>query len=122
MRALTRLVALAALALGLLLASTGVASARNWSTPDTRGDVLTLSGEEDDEIAVSPARKAGDAWRTSISHTRTKVVVRVTMRAVPGGTWGLFTTIRTPRASFDLSRIRTPDFSGVSLTRIDCRP
>lgn len=116
MPALRRLLAVLALAVAVLLSSAGVASAQNWSFADPKGDVVTITS--DDETPVpAPNRRAGDVWRTSVSHTATKVVVRVTMQAIPTRDWSAFATIRTPRTSFDLAQVKIGDYRGLSLTK-----
>jgi len=116
MPALRLLLAVLALALAVLFSSAGVASAQNWSLADPKGDVVTFTG--DDETAVpAPNRRAGDVWRTSVSHTATKVVIRVTMQAIPTRDWSAFAQIRTPRTSFDLMQFKFDGFRGLSFSK-----
>ena len=116
MPALRRLLAVLALAVAVLLSSAGVASAQNWSLADPKGDVVTFTGDDDVPVPA-PNRRAGDVWRTSVSHTATKVVIRVTMQAVPTRDWMAFAQIRTPRTSFDLMQIKVDGFGGLSFTK-----
>ncbi|HVK29933.1 MAG TPA: hypothetical protein VM575_16455 [Nocardioides sp.] len=116
MPALRRLLAVLALALAVLFSSAGVASAQNWSLADPKSDVVTFTG--DDETAVpAPNRRAGDVWRTSVRHTSTTVVIRVTMQAIPTRDWMAFAQIRTPRTSFDLTQIKIGSDRGLSFTK-----
>ncbi|NGZ99529.1 hypothetical protein G5V59_01545 [Nocardioides sp. W3-2-3] len=69
---------------------------------------------------MAPDRKQGDVVQTTISHTRTKVVVRIRMRALPRDDWEAFSVIRTPRATFQAhpgSSTATPGTSGSSRAR-----
>lgn len=103
---MNRLLAVLALAGALLLSSTGVASAGNWSVSDPKGDVRSRTIDvEDDSTVPSPTRVVGDIWRTSISHTSTNVVVRITMQQLPAGNSTIGTTIRTPNATYSLFRL-----------------
>ncbi|MEV5001829.1 hypothetical protein [Nocardioides sp. LML1-1-1.1] len=100
-----RLVATLGLSSALVLSSAGIASAQRWVHADPSGDAVTFT---DDETAptVAPDQKQGDVVQTTISHTRTKVVIRVRMRAIPRDDWMAFGVIRTPRASFDLIQMK----------------
>lgn len=124
MTLLPRLVATLGLTFGLLLGSAGLASAQNWSGGDASGDVLRVTGDssllavvEPEGRIAEPARTRGDVLRTSVSHTRTKVVIRITMRAIPAGDWMGMTTIRTPSTSYDLFHMRFDRRSWTSLTK-----
>lgn len=124
MTTLRRLVATLGLVLSLLLGTAGLASAQNWSGGDASGDVLRVTGDnsllavvQPEGRIAEPARVRGDVVRTSISHTRTKVVIRITMRAVPTGDWMGMTTIRTPSTSYDLFHMRFDRHSWTSLTK-----
>lgn len=116
MRAVRRLLAVLALALAVVFSSAGLASAQNWSLADPKGDVVTITDDASEPVPA-PNRRAGDVWRTSVSHTATKVVIRVNMQAIPTRDWGAFATIRTPRTSFDLTQIKFDGFRGLSLTK-----
>lgn len=115
-RAVRRLLAVLALAVTVLVSSAGVASAQNWSLADPKGDVVTITA--DDEVPVpAPNRRAGDVWRTSVSHTATKVVIRITMQAIPTRDWGAFVEIHTPRATFELVQLKFDGFRGLILEK-----
>lgn len=124
MTTLPGLVATLGLTLGLLLGTAGLASAQNWSGGDASGDVLRVTGDnsllavvQPEGRIAEPSRVRGDVVRTSVSHTRTKVVIRITMRAIPTGDWMGMTTIRAPSTSYDLFHMRFGGRSGVSLTK-----
>ena len=114
---MNRLLAALTLAGALLLSSAGVASAQNWSVADPKGDVVTLTGNDDVPVPA-PNRRAGDVWRTSISHTDTAVVVRVTMRAVPSADWFAVAAIRTPRGDFELTQTKIDGIRQLTLNKI----
>ena len=116
MPALRRLLAVLALAVAVLLSSAGVASAQNWSLADPKGDVVSIT-EDASEPVPAPNRRAGDVWRTSVSHTATKVVIRVTMQAIPTRDWTAYAQIRTPRTSFDLVQFKFDGFRGLSFSK-----
>jgi len=105
------------LAAALIVASSGIASAQTWKHDDAVRDVQ--SGSFDAEQGTySPDRKAGDITRTTVNHTRTTVTVRVAMRAVPTGDSIVYATLRTPRTSYDVTRIRLGGLgTRVALTR-----
>jgi hypothetical protein len=115
-RSVRRLFAVLALAVAVLLSSAGVVSAQNWTLADPKGDVVTIT---DDVASAVPApnRRAGDVWRTSVSHTSTSVVIRVTMQAIPTRDWSAFAEIRTPRTSFDLVQFKFDGFRGLSFSK-----
>lgn len=115
MTPLRRLVATLGLGSALLLTSAGTAAAQNWSYADPIGDVVS---HEDGGATTAPARAPGDVVRTTISHTRTKVVIRVRMRAVPRGDWTSSAMIRTPRAEFYLLQFKVDDYRGFSLVKL----
>lgn len=124
MTLLPRLVATLGLALSLLLGSAGLAAAQNWSGGDAGGDVLRVTGDSSLAAVVQPegriaepSRVRGDVVRTSVSHTRTRVVIRITMRAIPSGDWIGMTTIRTPATSYDLFHMRFDRRTWTSLTK-----
>ncbi len=124
MTMLRRLVATLGLVLSLLLGTAGLASAQNWSGGDASGDVLRVTGEnsllavvQPEGRIAEPGRVRGDVLRTSISHTRTRVVIRITLRAIPSGDWMGMTTIRTPSTSYDLFHMRFDRRSWTSLTK-----
>lgn len=114
--ALRRALATVVMAGTLLVSSAGVASAENWSLADPKGDVATTA-EDDPAPVPAPNRRAGDVWRTSVSHTSTTVVVRVTLQAIPSLDWTTTAQIRTTRASFNLAHYRYGGHPGLSLTR-----
>ncbi|WP_028657064.1 hypothetical protein [Nocardioides sp. J54] len=102
---LRHLVVAPALAVALLATTGGVASAQTWRHDDAVRDVR--SGDFDSEWGtLSPQRKAGDVTRTTVSHTRSRLVVRIAMRAVPSGSSFVMATVRTPRTSYDVTRFR----------------
>ncbi len=115
MNTFRRLGATLGLATALLVSSAGVASAQNWSLADPVGDVVKIT--EDDTLSYVPNQAQGDVVRTSISHTATKVVIRIRMRAIPRGDWGAFAVIRTPRTSFDLTQIKIDSTRGFFLSK-----
>lgn len=116
MRAVRRLLAVLALALAVVFSSAGLASAQNWSLADPKGDVVTITDDVSSAVPA-PNRRAGDVWRTSVSHTATTVVIRVTMQAIPTRDWSAFAEIRTPRTSFDLVQFKFDSFRGLSFTK-----
>ena len=113
---LRRLLGALAVAGALVVALPAVASAGSWSYADPKGDVVTQS-IDDEQTVASPNRKAGDVWRTAVSHTRDNVVIRITMQAVPSADWMAFTTIRTPRTSFDLTQFKFGGARGLYLSK-----
>ena len=113
---LRRALAVLVLAGALLITSAGTSSAENWSSADPKGDVVTIA-EDDPAPVPAPNRRAGDVWRTSVSHTTTTVVIRVTLQAIPSLDWTATAQIRTPRASFNLAHYRYGGHSGLSLIR-----
>lgn len=115
MKSFRRLGATLGLTTALLLSSAGVASAQNWSLADPVGDVLEIA--EDGSATTAPGQAQGDVVRTSISHTSTKVVIRIRMRAIPRGDWGAFAIVRTPRTSFDLTQVKFGDQRGFVITK-----
>lgn len=104
MKSIRRLGATLGLTTALLVSSAGVASAQSWSLADAVGDVVKDAGDGSVTTVVNQAQ--GDVVRTTISHTRTKVVIRIRMRAVPRGDWAAFAEVRTPRTSFDLTQVK----------------
>ncbi|NGZ99530.1 hypothetical protein G5V59_01550 [Nocardioides sp. W3-2-3] len=105
MNTISRLVATLGLSTALLFSSAGLASAQRWVHADPSGDAVTLIDEEGTPT-VAPEQEQGDVVQTTISHTRTKVVIRVRMRAVPRDDWMAFGVVRTPRATFDLMQMK----------------
>lgn len=104
--AMHRLLATIVMAGALLVSSAGAASAQNWSVADPKGDVRSRTLDVYDGSTVpSPTRAVGDIWRTSISHTSTTVVVRITMRQLPAGKSDIGATIRTPASTYSLFRM-----------------
>lgn len=107
----------------LLVSSAGMASAQSWSVADPKGDVQRASSSSPDAVltpetlTAEPNRRAGDVWRTAASHTRTSVVIRITMQALPTRNWMGMTTIRTPSTSYDLFHMRFGGRTWVSLTK-----
>lgn len=114
MKSIRRLGATLGLATALLVSSAGVASAQRWTIADPAGDVVKVT-ETGTSYAASQAQ--GDVVQTTVSHTRTKVVIRVRMRAVPRGNWGAVAVVRTPRASFDLLQLKLGDDRDFTLSR-----
>lgn len=85
----------------LVLGSAGAASAGTWSFNDPTKDVY--GGSNGGSSVISPDRAVGDVQRLAVSHTNTKLIVRVTFRqGLPSKNWSIFETIRTPVARFAL--------------------
>ncbi|MEV5003636.1 hypothetical protein [Nocardioides sp. LML1-1-1.1] len=115
MKSIRRLGATLGLATALLVSSAGVASAQSWSLADPVGDVVTI--HEDNSVSYAPSRAQGDVVRTTVSHTRTTLVVRLRMRALPRGDWSAFAVVRTPSTSFDLTQVKIGGTRGFVLTK-----
>ena len=110
MNKIRRLVATLGLAVALVMSSAGLASAQRWSHTDASRDIVTFAGGEDDPVlAVAPDRDEGDVVSTTISHTRTKVVIRLRMRTVPRGDWVATAQVRTPRSTYYLHQVKFDD-------------
>lgn len=100
-----RLLATLGLSTALVFSSAGLASAQRWTHADPSGDAVVFTDDET-AVTVAPDRAQGDVVQTTISHTRTKVVIRVRMRAIPRDDWEAFGVIRTPRATFQLIQLK----------------
>lgn len=118
MNTISRLVATLGLSTALLFSSAGLASAQRWVHADPSGDAVTLIDDESTPT-VAPDQKQGDVVQTTISHTRTKVVIRVRMRAVPRDDWMAFGVVRTPRATFDLMQMKLGGGRHFAITKGD---
>jgi hypothetical protein len=121
---LHRLLSIVGLSAALLLSSAGVASAARWTTTDTTGDVTTATSSTDNnvvdhptQLVPAPERAAGDLVGEVVKHSRSSVVIRLSMRQVPTGDWIGWTTIRTPRRSLDLFHMQFGGKRWTSLTK-----
>lgn len=119
MHTIRRLVATLGIITALILSSAGLASAQRWTHADPSGDAVTFTDDDESEFVVDPERKQGDVVQTTISHTRTKVVIRVRMRAIPRDDWGAFGVIRPPRATFQLMQLKFGGARHFSITKND---
>lgn len=116
MPSLTRCTAAVALTFTLALSLPGSSSAQNWSHNDAVGDVVTFSGQGN---PTGSTRTKGDVLRASISHTRTKVVIRLRMNSIPTDKWIAMATVKTPRASFLLTYTSFNSDKSLSIDRIE---
>lgn len=117
MNKIRRLVATLGLAAGLVVSSAGLASAQRWTHADSAHDVVTYDQDTDEPVTV-PERTAGDVVLTTISHTRSKVVIRIRMRAVPRGDWMAMAEVRTPRASYYLQQLTFGEGRRFSISKV----
>lgn len=105
------------LAVALVVSSAGLASAQRWTHADATKDVVTYDHDTDEPVTV-PGRTEGDVVFTTVSHTRSKVVIRIRMRAVPRGDWMAVAEVRTPRASYYLQQLRFGEARRFSMVKV----
>lgn len=124
MGTLHRFFSIIGLAVALVLSSAGVASADRWTTTDATADVTTATStthtnvvDHPTQLVPAPDRVEGDVLRETVKHTRSAVVIRLTLRQVPTGDWIGWTTIRTPRRSLDLFHMEFGGNRWTSLTK-----
>jgi hypothetical protein len=110
-RPLRRAIALLAAACALSLTGTATAHAQTWTHTDPAGDVVAFDGETESQ-APAPTQERGDVRRVRVAHNNRRVVVRYSMRKALAGNHMMFYSIRTPKARFDLDRVRFPGMGG----------
>ncbi|KRA29420.1 hypothetical protein ASD81_20745 [Nocardioides sp. Root614] len=113
MPGLRRMAVVVAAAGALTLGSAGGAHAGTWSHTDPAGDVHQFT---EDAATPVPDRVIGDVVRTNVTHSRTHLVFRITLKqALPATDWAVFADIRTRVARFDLTMLRIGDIRGLVL-------